>query len=306
MKRVVYLQGEKPGPEVLLLAGVHGDEYEPMVALAELAAEIGDRLLAGSVRIVPLSNAGAYRSAGRYGEDGLDLARVCPGSETGSATEQAAYAVSSLIRQADVLIDLHTGGLALDIFPMIGYMLHPDNDILAEQQRLAAVSGMPLIWGTDYRPSGRTLSVARDVGVPAVYLEYGGGTGFRHAVAEAYKAAIKRMLVYLGLLETKDSEPVLWAYWLEDGRPDSGYLQGKTPSPADGIFMTDVKVGEQVKAGQRIGVIYDPLTGSNHIISARHDGVVLFIRLLVKVQKGDALAHVLPVKERGKKEVISE
>src|SRR5690606_25272918 len=75
MKRVSELTTDKTGPHVLLLAGVHGDEYEPMVALAELATELEGALLKGTVTIDPLVNEGAFARGNRIADDGLDLAR---------------------------------------------------------------------------------------------------------------------------------------------------------------------------------------------------------------------------------------
>ncbi len=58
---------------------------------------------------------------------------------------------------------------------------------------MALAFNLPLVWGTDYRPNGRTLSVARDAKIPAIYLEFGGGTGFRTQVVDAYKAGFMRL-----------------------------------------------------------------------------------------------------------------
>lgn len=40
---------------------------------------------------------------------------------------------------------------------------------------MARAFGLPLIWGTDPTLPGRSLSVARDANVPAIYAEYLGG-----------------------------------------------------------------------------------------------------------------------------------
>src|SRR5690606_15795215 len=111
----------------------------------------------------------------RTGPDGLDLARSCPGKEQGSLTEQVAREISTLIESVDYLIDMHTGGRMYEIYPLSGYMLHPDTEVLASQRTMARAFGLPIQWGTSPYLDGRTLSVARDAGVPAIYTEYGGG-----------------------------------------------------------------------------------------------------------------------------------
>lgn len=160
----------KAGPNVLLTAGVHGDEYEPMLTAMQLINELPELLASGSVTIVPITNESAYAHGSRYGEDGLDLARTCPGNSEGTITERVASQISTFIKKADCFIDMHTGGLAYDIYPLAGYMLHPSFEILKKQQEMALAFNLPLIWGTDYRPEGRTLSVARDAKVPAIYV----------------------------------------------------------------------------------------------------------------------------------------
>src|SRR4051794_27233422 len=89
------------GPHVLITAGVHGDELEPMVAVRRLMHAIDATELRGSVTLVPVVNAAAFARGTRTADDGLDLARVCPGRADGSVTERAAAALSQLITSAD-------------------------------------------------------------------------------------------------------------------------------------------------------------------------------------------------------------
>ncbi|WP_229738581.1 succinylglutamate desuccinylase/aspartoacylase family protein [Parapedobacter pyrenivorans] len=295
MNRTLHIESGNSGPKVLLLAGVHGDEYEPIVALMELAEELAGVIHRGSVLIDPLVNAGAYEAVSRFGADGLDLARVCAGSADGSPTEQAAYRVSERIKNADVVIDLHTGGMAFDIYPLAGYMLHPNASVLEQQRQLALSTGMPLLWGTDHRPDGRTLSVARDADIPAIYLEYGGGSGFRKHVAEHYKEAVKRILAQLNMLRSDGMNIPQWKYWLEDYRTDSGYLQSRMPAPVSGMFVPDVAVGDWALAGQRFGCIIDPYTRSKHELFVEEAGLVFLLQQRVSVQKGDALGGIMNV-----------
>ncbi len=294
------LNGPRKGPHVLLLAGVHGDEYEPMSACSRLYRELEGRLLKGRVTFIPHSNPTAYESGSRYGSDGLDMARICPGKAGGSSSEKAAAAVSEIIRTADYLVDMHTGGVMYDIFPLAGYMLHPDPAILDRQRQMALSYGLPVVWGTDPLPSGRTLSVARDAGIPAIYLEYGGGTGFRKYVVDAYVSGflnlLRSMEMIAGEYVAPDPEKV---YQVEDPRPDSGFLQGKMPSPAAGIFIPEVSLGTRVRKGDVWGRILDPETGEATEVLAEIDGLAFLLRNIVKVSKNDALGGILPITEPG-------
>jgi predicted deacylase len=295
------IDGLKKGPHVLVTAGVHGDEYEPILAAGRLARFVQGTLVAGRVTIVPLVNKLAYENASRFGPDGLDLARICPGNPEGSPSEQAAAAISSLIHEADYLVDMHTGGVMYDIFPLVGYMLHEDKDILHKQRQMALSFPVPVIWGTESGPHGRTLSVARDAGVPAVYLEYGGGIGIREAVIENYLDGCINLLRSLDMLNGAVNElPLHERYWVEDSRVNSGFLQGMMPSPAEGIFQAEVTIGDQIVAGQRWGTIHDPMTGLATNVLADIDGLVFLMRNLVKVKIGEALGGILPLTKPGK------
>jgi predicted deacylase len=289
------------GPHLLITAGVHGDEYEPIVAALELVDEIPPILTRGTVTVVPVVNTTAYASRSRFGEDGLDLARICPGKEYGSSSERNAYQVSKLIQEADCLVDLHTGGMAHSIFPMAGFMIHPTHDLLDKQRQLALACNLPVIWGTDPLPNGRTLSIARDAGIPAIYLEYGGGSGFRREVVTGYKDAVINILKLLkqakGPIGTLMPEG---RYWVEDSRPDSGYFQGKMPAPVEGIFVSEVEPGMQIKKGQVFGKIINPITGRRENIVADQDGLVLSVRVSVYVKKGEALGSIIPLNQPGK------
>lgn len=133
------IEGQRPGPHLLITAGVHGDEWEPIVAVRELAKELATGDLAGRLTILPIANEPAFRLGKRVGEDGLDLARVCPGRADGSPTERIAHELAALMRGADYYIDLHTGGLQLRIWPLAGYLIHPDARVLEAQRRMAGI-----------------------------------------------------------------------------------------------------------------------------------------------------------------------
>ncbi|MVM38743.1 succinylglutamate desuccinylase [Spirosoma sp. HMF3257] len=240
----------EPGPHVVFIAGVHGDEYEPMLATEQLQHLLPNELRKGTVTLVGVANQSAFLRSARCGEDLLDLARTCPGKPDGSLTERVASDLSKLIETADYLIDLHTGGVMFDIAPLAGYMLHPDKTILARQRKMAWACGLPIVWGTEPTPKGRTLSVARDAGIPAIYLEYGGGTGIRTQVVTAYQQACLNVLALLGLVTaTYSPQPESVVFWVEDYRDHSGYLQAMMPSPIDGIFVGEVSPGGFVKQG---------------------------------------------------------
>ena len=180
------IEGTQKGPNLLILGGVHGDEFESMAAIRRLLDHLDPAALRGRLTAIPVVNEAAYWRGQRTAEDELDLARTCPGRADGSITERTAHAVSEEIRRADYLIDLHSGGIVMEFYPTVGYTLHPDKAVLDVQRRMARALNMPIIWGTSAHLDGRTLSVARDAKVPAIYAEWMGGGTCDPQGADAY------------------------------------------------------------------------------------------------------------------------
>lgn len=297
----IILDSGAPGPHVLITAGVHGDELEPIIAVRQLCEHTPLSLTKGKITLVPIVNESAYKLRERCGSDGLDLARTCPGNSQGSITEKVAFEVSEFIQQADYYVDLHTGGRIFDIFPLAGYMLHDSSKVLSVQREMARAFGFPVIWGTDNRAEGRTLSVARDAHVPAIYVEYGGPDPISAKIVKAYVEGCLRVLSFLGIVsgETVD-ESNRSLYWVEDNRLNNGHLQTKTPAPAEGIFFPAVQVGSSVRKGDLWGVIQDPSTSRQVVVNSEADGLVLFTRVRGPVKVSESLGGLLPITQPGK------
>jgi len=285
--------GQQPGLRLLITGGVHGDEFEPMAAIRRLMSEIDPNELHGRVTLVPVVNEPAFQRGQRVAEDGLDLARTCPGRVDGSVTEQIAFQLSELIRSADLYIDLHTGGTRLMVLPLSGYMLHPNLDVIARQRRMAQVFGLPIIWGTDPNLNGRSLSVARDANIPSIYTEYEGGGRFNPAGVNAYVQGCLNVMFEFGLLAGQPVLPVEPPLIVEDDREGSGHMQLNHPAPCDGFFDPAVKLGQKVDAGEVIGTILDPLGKTMEIMRAQYGGLVIVLHTFPRVDKGVSVAVIL-------------
>ena len=306
--------GNPEGPRLLITAGVHGDEYVPMLTVRELIRrfEMDANLragLRGEVTLVPVVNASAFKLGRRCGEDGLDLARTCPGRADGSVTERTAAALSALIRAADFYADLHTGGTEFCVWPLAGYVLHREVTVLEKQRMMARAFGLPLVWGTSAELEGRSLSVARDAGVPAIYVEYWGGalesigpaagewSGVPGSVSvgspegeHPMVAGCLNLMRHLGVLagEAMKHAPEV----IEDHRPQSGHMQVCHPSPWDGFFQRAVGVGDWVEAGQALGWVSSVLGEREAAIPAQERGRVVTLRWHPRVNAGESVGVV--------------
>lgn len=268
-----------------------------MAAIRQLIGLIRAELLCGRVTLVPVVNEPAFRLGRRTAEDGLDLARTCPGRPDGSVTERIAHALSSLIRSADYYIDLHTGGTRLRVLPLVGYMLHPDAALLNVQRQMAHAFGLPIIWGTDPNLNGRSLSVARDANVPAIYAEYHGGGGCDQLGVEAYVRGCIQVMAHLAMITAPDphstSRPAAAPIVIEDGRPESGHMQINHPAPCEGFFEPAVTLGQFAEKGQVLGSVSDLLGAKRVPIQAAHAGIVLVLHTFARVDDGASVAVIL-------------
>lgn len=293
--------GAQDGPHLLITGGVHGDEYEPMIAIRRLIRDIEPEQLRGKVTLVPIVNESSFERGERTGDDELDLARTCPGKADGSITERTAYAVSELIKTADYFIDLHTGGQIMWCMPLSGYMAYTDParaDMLEKQRLMARAFNLPIIWGTNDKLNGRTLSVARDHGIPSIYAEYMGGGPTDPKGIDAYYEGCLNVLGALGMIDREQPASNL-EHFVEDTREASGHLQVNYPSPQSGCFESSVVLGQPIQTGETIGFVSDALGEVTSEVKAIQTGIVLCLRSFAKVSEGDCLAVILELENAG-------
>lgn len=295
LQRVIF-EGSDPGPHLLITGGVHGDEFEPIVAIRKLIEHFGSNsscgMSKGLLTLVPIVNEAAYLRGSRTAEDELDLARVCPGDPNGSITERTAHALSELIQQADYYIDLHTGGTTASVWPMTGYSLHPEKKILEQQRAMANAFNLPVIWGTSPHLDGRSLSVARDAGIPAIYSEYhGSGTCDPQGIKDYYEGCLN-VMASLNLIAKKQFISRV-RHVVEDDRPNAGNMQSYNPSPMTGYFETMVQLGDRVQSGDLLGTVYNTIGSIAQPIYAEASGYILVLRTYPRVMQSDMVAVIV-------------
>lgn len=289
--------GRSGGPHLLITGGVHGDEFEPMVAIRQIIDQFESRAsdvsgFRGSVTLIPIVNESAFLRGHRCADDGLDLARTCPGRPDGSITEQTAWALSESIRGADFYIDLHTGGTELCVYPLAGYMIHPKPDILEVQRRMARAFNLPVVWGTSATLDGRSLSVARDSCVPAIYCEYLGSATCHPDGVQAYVDGCLNVMSEVGMLDLSRPANRI-QHVVENPHPDSGHMQVCNPSTVTGYFETNVKLGDPVRPGDILGRVHPLEGGKPSVINTTQSGIVLVLRTFPRVRMGESVGVVL-------------
>jgi len=284
-----------PGPTLLVIAAVHGDEYEGPAALAELPSHLDPEQLTGTLLLIPVLNEPACFARSRCGPDGLNLARVFPGKPDGSTTEQIAASLTALLARCDALIDLHAAGTLYTLHPWAGYATNVAPQVLATQRAMAIAFGLDTVWATPMKP-GRSLSAAAELGKPAIYVEMTGSGLCRLDDVVEDMLGVEHVMRCLGMLRGQclTAEPTWFRESLE---ADEGHLQIDHPSPKKGLFYPHVEVWDRVAEGQALGVLRRPGGDGRTEIVASRAGRVAMLRTAPPVDAGDSLAVVVPFDE---------
>ena len=286
---LLSVTGEGEGPTLLVIAGVHGDEYEGIAALPQLFAAIEPQHLRGSLLMMPVCNLPAYEAAQRSSPvDGLNLARVFPGEAEGTITRQIAFWITEkLLRHADFLIDLHTGGIAYELPTLIGY-IHDDGELGQASLAAAMAFGAPVMWGHPMpMPAGRSISAATELGVPSLYTEAPGGSGIVDDVVDCFREGVLNVMIHLGMLAGDLNQRQLARHLVGDGDLDT-----VISAPCAGLFMPEVALLDEVEAGQLLGTIGDAMGAIRAEIRADQAGVIIMLRGLPRVQASNGIAHI--------------
>jgi predicted deacylase len=288
------LSANRNGPTLALLGGVHGDEPDGVIAIRRLFNELDCTAINGTVRAVPVANPIAFTHGTRITPtDGLNLARVFPGDADGSVTSRIAHIISSrVIAGSDVLIDLHSAGAGLEMPLFCGYRAVNDATT-ATSAEAARAFGCPLVWAHDEASTGRSLSVADDLNIPALYVESRGGNQVRHDELEAYVTGVQQVMSWMGMIDEHRPTPVQ-----QDlipgghGNVDSGLV-----APTDGLLVTLVSAGDRVSADTVLMHIFGHDGSLHSVLHAPHDGIVMLVRRTVHVRAGETICLLAPLPE---------
>ena len=289
---ITVIRGAKPGPTVALIAGTHGVEVSPVVALQRVRAAVDARALSGTVLLVHVANLPSFLKRTVYYSpiDGKNLNRVYPGRADGTVSERIAFAINrDIIARADYLVDVHSGDGNEMLRPYAYWSplgLDRRADSLAREMALA--------WGSDrivvdtVRPrapaqSMYTQNTAQPAGKPAITTEAGFlGLATEEMIQHNATGAL-RLLRYLGML----AGPA-------DPRPVPVYFDRSevVRSPATGIWYPRVAEGQAVAAGAPLGAVTDFFGDTLAVLKAPFDGVMIYVVLSPAMSAGEPVGMV--------------
>ncbi|MEM7052060.1 MAG: succinylglutamate desuccinylase/aspartoacylase family protein [Acidobacteriota bacterium] len=271
-------RAERPGPTVLVLAAIHGDELNGTGVVRRLLIDPPFELEAGSLILVPVVNILGFERLSRYLPDRRDLNRSFPGSKSGSLARRLARRIfDQLVTKSDYALDFHTAAVRRTNFPNVRADLGQE-----EVRRLARAFGWPLV--VDHPgPKGSLRQAASAQGCPTISLEAGEVWKIEAGVVEIGVRGVRNVLIDLGMVEGQRHEP---AYRAET--TGTAWLR----SDAGGLLTFHVAPGDVVEAGQPVAAVTDLIGREKWTLSAAREGVVLGLTTLPAVKPGDPVCHL--------------
>lgn len=275
---ILVAAGNKPGPTLCLTAAVHGDELNGVEAIRRVMFSLESDKLNGVVIGVPIVNMHGFRRTSRYLPDRRDLNRYFPGDPKGSSAGRIAHSFfNEVITHCDRLIDIHTGSFHRTNLTQLRGNLGKESVFqfskMFHDVTVLDGAGAP----------GTLRRAAVDAGIPAVTLE--AGEPLRLQLKEVIQSVngIKAVMHHLGMIDQKPNRA-----------PKQNVFYKSTWLRADqsGVFLTEAKLGQNVKKGDILGTVTDPITNRSSVIRSNVDGQIIGLALNQMVMPGFAAYHV--------------
>jgi len=281
------------GPTLVAMAGNHGDEYEGQIALSKLASALTHGQLRGRLILLPMLNFPAAEAGLRTSSvDNGNLNRLFPGDPKGSPTEMIAHYVEEVIMpMADYAIDLHSGGSSLFYPATLLRGLGNSPDEAAALKRMQDALDLPYAWvftsGGGPNSTARTaMGAANRKGVVNVMAELGGAGVVTPDILKQTERGLRRLLHTLGMLPEYTPDAAQGTREL--------HVRGAVYAYGDGVFEPLKAIGDDVTAGETVGLIHHPGTPlqTPDDITSPYAGLVLCQRAMAPVRRGDAVYQI--------------
>ena len=158
---ITVINGAAPGPVLALIAGTHGMEYVPIVALQRLRARIDEKTLKGTIILVHVANMPSFLGRTIYYSpvDGKNLNRVYPGKADGTISERIADTITrEVIARATHVVDLHCGDGNESLRPYSYWITTGEPKVAQAGREMALAFGLDHIVVDKERPTDPAAS----------------------------------------------------------------------------------------------------------------------------------------------------
>jgi uncharacterized protein len=285
------VRGKSTGPVLALVAGTHGAEYVPIVALQHLRSAIDPASLRGTVLLVHVANMPSFLGRTVYYSpaDGKNLNRVFPGKPDGTVSERIADTITrEIITRATHLIDLHCGDGNESLRPYAYWITTGDPKVVEAGRGMAQAFGLDRIVVDGSRPTDPAASVylsntAITRGKPAITTETGGMGVVDEESIRLIERGVAGVMKHLDM-QSGGPALVVAPTWLERSEV--------VRSGSTGMFYGFVQRGQRVAKDDKIGYVTDFHGKVLEQIRAPFDGEVLYVIGTPPISKGEPIAMI--------------
>ena len=285
------IHGASAGPVLALVAGVHGMEYVPILALQRLRRTIDPAALRGTVIMVHTANLPSFLGRTIYYSpiDGQNLNRVFPGKAEGTLSERIAHVLTrEVIGRATHVLDLHGGDGNESLRPYAYWITSGDPAVADASRQLALAFGLERIVVDDERPTDSAASMylsntAITRGKPAITTEAGGLGQTDEAAIALVERGVSGVLRHLGM-RNEGPSPLVAPVWITRNVVLRAH--------ATGLFYPAVACGEIVGAEAAIGHITDFHGRIIEEVVAPFGGEILYVVRTPPMTIGEPLAMI--------------
>jgi predicted deacylase len=294
---ISVLHGKRPGPVLALIAGNHGYEYAPIIALQRLLPQLDPQTLAGTVIMVHVANMPSFLRRTIYYSpvDDKNLNRVYPGKSDGTLSERIAYQITrEVIERADYVIDLHCGDGNESLRPYSYWDVNTGGPSVVERSKqLALAFGLDHIVMDRGRPADPQASIycsttATTRGKPAITTESGALGQTDHASISRIEWGVMNVMRHLKMMDGP-AQRVEHPLFIDRNEV--------LRSTVTGIFYPLVERGHTVAEGTLLGYVTDFSGKRLFELPAPFSGVVLYILGTPPVNEGEPLAMIGQISE---------
>lgn len=288
---ISIIKGNEKGSTLTVVAGIHGFEYPPIIAVSEILNEINPTHLKGTIILLPMANPAAFygRTPFINPQDDLNLNRSFPGKKDGSITEQIAHFITTnIIPESDVFLDVHGGDANEDLMPFVCYYNNLENlQQTQKAKQLSEASGFQTIVSYPYnltatQPSLYAFKQAVQNGKIALSFEAGKLGNVQDEAVDMIKKGIYNILAHMDMYgEKSNTIPKKEKLRLNQ--------QTYIKATQQGFLISSFKAGDLVQKGEKIGEIRDVFGKILSTITASQSGKILYKIGTPPINKGETV-----------------
>jgi hypothetical protein len=292
---VAVIHGARRGAVLAVASGAHGTEYASILAVERLIETVNAADVSGTLILLPLINVPSFEKITPHVNptDNKSMNRFYPGDPKGTQTDRASFIVTKeVVEKCDHLIDLHGGDLDENLRPY-SYWTVTGNQKQDELSRAMVLAfGLDHIIVSSDRPKDPKASrylenTASTRGKPSFTAEAGRSGPVNDSDVTLLANGVLNVMAHLKMLQRQVAD-VKSPVWIEPVI--------SVTAEQNGVFHPRVDRDARVAKGAPIGVVTDYYNRKIQDVTSPEAGIVLFVRALPSLKKGDTIVNIGVVK----------